>query len=63
VGVVCFNFLLRRTTGGQQLPGGRQMGSAKAIGEKAEVPDADEAFGQDVQKEAALRKGASFGAG
>ena len=31
----------------------RQTESAKAIGEKAEVPDADEASGQDVQKETA----------
>lgn len=31
----------------------RQAGNAKAISEKAEVTDADEAFGQHVQTEAA----------
>ena len=35
----------------------RQTGSPKAIGEKAEVTDADEAFGQHVQKEAAQELG------
>ena len=30
-----------------------QTGSPKAIGEKAEVPDADEAFGEHVEKETA----------
>ena len=35
----------------------RQTGSPKAIGEKAEVPDADEAFGQHVQKETAQELG------
>ena len=33
------------------------MGSPKAIGEKAEVTDADEAFGQHVQKEATQELG------
>jgi len=44
--------LLCGATGGQQLSAQRQTGRPKAIGEKADVPDADEAFGQHVQKEA-----------
>jgi hypothetical protein len=43
--------MLCRATVGQQLSAQRQTGSPKAICEKAEVPDADEASGQDVQKE------------
>jgi len=50
---VCSNFLLCRAGGGQQLSAQRQTGSPKAIGQKAKVPDADEAFGQHVQKETA----------
>ena len=45
--------MLCRAAVGQQLSAQRQTGSPKAIGEKAEVPDADEASGQDVQKETA----------
>jgi hypothetical protein len=45
--------MLCRATVGQQLLAQRQTGSPKAICEKAEVPDADEASGQDVQKETA----------
>ena len=37
----------------QQLPAQRQVGGAKAIGEKAEVTNADEALRQDVQEESA----------
>lgn len=40
-------------TVGQQLSAQRQTGSRKAICQKAEVPDAHEASGQDVQKETA----------
>ena len=58
---MCCNFLLRRVAGGQQLSAQRQTGSAKAIGEKAEVTDADEAFGQHVQKEAAQELGGGQG--
>jgi hypothetical protein len=34
----------------------RQTGSSKTIRQKAEVTDADEAFGQHVQKEARLAR-------
>jgi hypothetical protein len=44
--------LLPWVTAGQQLSAQRQAGGPKAIGEKAEVTDADKAFGQHVQKEA-----------
>jgi hypothetical protein len=40
--------MLCRATVGQQLSAQRQTGSPKAIGEKAEVRDADEASGRDV---------------
>ena len=39
------------------MPAERQTGSAKAVGQEAEVADADEAFGQHVQKEAAQELG------
>ena len=55
--LLCFNFLLDRGSGGQQLSAQGEVGSPKAIGEKAEVPDADEAFGQHVQKEATQELG------
>ena len=42
----------RRGVAGQQLSGQCQAGSAKVIGEKAEVTDAHEASGKHVQKEA-----------
>ena len=42
-----------RGTAGQQLSAKRQARDAKAISEKPEVTDADEAFGKHVQKEAA----------
>src|SRR5579859_4236161 len=47
------NLLLPWITAGQQLSAQRQAGRPKAIRWKAEVTDADEAFGQYVQKEAA----------
>src|SRR5437667_3091017 len=59
VQVGCSSFLLCRGTGGQQLLAQRQTGSSKTIGQKAEVTDADEAFGQHVQKEAAQELGGS----
>jgi diphthamide synthase (EF-2-diphthine--ammonia ligase) len=43
--------MLSRATVGQQVSAQRQTGSTKAIGQKAEVTDADEAFGQHMQKE------------
>ena len=51
--MLCSDFLFRRITRGQQLSTQRQSRGAKAIGQEAEVSDADKAFGQDVQKEAA----------
>jgi hypothetical protein len=42
----------RRGTGGQQLSAQGQAGNTKAIGEKPKVPNACEAFGKHVQKEA-----------
>src|SRR5437667_11209575 len=59
VQVGCCSFLLCRGAGGQQLLAQRQTGSSKMIGQKAEVTDADEAFGQHVQKEAAQELGGS----
>src|SRR5437899_11723212 len=59
VHVGCSSSLLCRGTGGQQLLAQRQTGSSKTIGQKAEVTDADEAFGQHVQKEAAQELGGS----
>ena len=37
----------------EELPAARQLGLAGAVGEDAEVPNADEALGDDVEEEAA----------
>jgi hypothetical protein len=46
--LVCCNFLWRRPTGSQQVSGQRQARNPKAIGQKAEVTDKHETFGQHV---------------
>ena len=46
------NFLWYGGTGGQQLSAQLQTGNPKAIGQEPEVTDANEPFGQHVQKEA-----------
>ena len=48
-----FWFGLRRLFSVEQSIAKRQESSAPAVGEEAEVADADEAFGQQVQQEAA----------
>jgi len=48
-----FWFALRWRHGTEKLKAKRQEGGAPAVGEEAEVADADEALGEQVQQEAA----------
>jgi len=54
---VCSIFVLGRGSGGQQLSAQRLAGNTKAVREEPEVTNADEAFGQHVQKEATQELG------
>ena len=51
LGCRCLLFYLRLWDRAEKLKAKRQEGGAAAVGEEAEVADADEAFGEQVQQE------------